>query len=56
MERPGLEADIFGFGEELYRSSPKEWDKVAEVWDDVYAGAALEIRARVTLRRTGLTR
>ncbi|MFS8523649.1 MAG: Ger(x)C family spore germination protein [Limnochordales bacterium] len=57
MERlQELKADIFGFGEELYRSSPKEWDKVAEVWDDVYAGAALEIRARVTLRRTGLSR
>src|SRR5690606_16266607 len=33
MERlQELKADIFGFGEELYRSSPKEWDKVAEVW------------------------
>src|SRR5690606_39129609 len=57
MERlQELKADIFGFGEELYRSSPKEWDKVAEGGDDVYAGAALESRARVTLRRAGRTR
>ncbi len=51
-----LKADIFGFGEELYRSSPRDWEKVSQVWDELYADATLEIRAEVTVRRTGLSR
>lgn len=51
-----LRVDIFGFGEELYRASPKDWDKVAHVWDEVYADATLDIRVDVTVRRTGLSR
>lgn len=57
MERlQEFKADIFGFGEELYRSSPEDWQKVAPVWDDVYAAAELDIHIDVMLRRTGFSR
>lgn len=52
----GMKADIFGFAEELYRSSPRDWDKVAKQWDELYAAADLEIKADVKVRRTGLSR
>lgn len=57
MERlQELRADIFGFGEELYRSSPADWEKVVQVWDDVYADAKLDINVDVRVRRTGFSR
>lgn len=57
MERlQELKADIFGFGEELYRSSPKDWEKVADVWDDLYATAKVDVRVDVKLKRTGYSR
>lgn len=51
-----LEADIFGFGEELYRRSPDDWKKVEDRWDEVYRDAELDVMADITVRRTGLSR
>lgn len=51
-----LEADIFGFGEELYRSAPKDWDKVSDKWDQLYRDAELDVKVKVKVRRTGLSR
>lgn len=51
-----MKADIFGFGEELYRRSPKDWDKVSDRWDALYRDAELDVKAQVTVRRTGLSR
>lgn len=51
-----MKADIFGFAEELYRSSPRDWDKVAQQWDDLYAAADLYVDVDVKVRRTGLSR
>lgn len=51
-----LQGDIFGFGEELYRKSPRDWDKVAERWDELYANAQVEIKVTVKVLRMGLSR
>lgn len=51
-----LEADIFGFAEELYRSAPKDWEKVSDRWDELYRDAELDIQVKATVLRTGLSR
>lgn len=51
-----LEADIFGFAEELYRSAPKDWEEVSKRWDALYADASVDIDVKVQVRRTGLSR
>lgn len=51
-----LEADIFGFGEELYRAAPKDWNKVSDRWSELYRDGELDIKVKVTVRRTGLSR
>lgn len=51
-----LKADIFGFGEALFRSAPKDWEKVAQVWDDLYSEAEVDVRVNVILKRTGFAR
>src|SRR5690625_4024297 len=57
MERlQQMEADIFGFGEQLYRDSPQDWDKISDRWDELYRDANLNVTAKVTVRRTGLSR
>jgi len=51
-----LKADIFGFGDALYRSAPRDWEKVEQVWDDLYSEARVDVRVDVILKRTGFVR
>lgn len=51
-----LRADIFGIGEELYRTAPGDGRRLADRREDVYASADLEVVVEVELRRTGLGR
>jgi len=48
-------SDIFGFGEALHRTNPKEWRKMAPKWNDVYfPEVKTDIVVDAFIRRTGL--
>lgn len=48
-------ADIFGFGDALHRTNPKEWKKMADKWNDVYfPEVTTDIVVDAFIRRTGL--
>lgn len=48
-------SDIFGFGDALHRTNPKEWKKMASQWNDVYfPEVKTEIVVDAFIRRTGL--
>lgn len=49
-----LKSDIFGFGNELKRLRPKEWEAVKEQWDSLFAQGKLDIRVEAYIRGTGM--
>lgn len=50
-----VKADIFGFGEAVHRSYPKEWRKLKENWNDIFPNLKVNIKVITKLRRSGLT-
>lgn len=47
------EADIFGFGEAIHRSNPKEWNKLKENWDEEFSNLTMNVEVDLIIRRTG---
>jgi spore germination protein KC len=48
-------ADIFGFGDALHRTNPKEWKKMAARWNDIYfPEVKTDIVVDAFIRRSGL--
>ncbi|MDM5330062.1 Ger(x)C family spore germination protein [Neobacillus sp. CF12] len=48
-------SDIFGFGDALHRTNPKEWEKMASKWHDVYfPEVKIDIVVDAFIRRSGL--
>ncbi|MBL4936453.1 Ger(x)C family spore germination protein [Clostridium sp. YIM B02515] len=50
-----LGLDIFGFGEAVHRSYPKEWKKVQKNWDSLYPNIEIKVNVNSTIRSTGLS-
>lgn len=46
-------ADIFGFGEAIHRSNPKEWNKMKENWDEEFSNLTVNVKVDMKLRLTG---
>ncbi|MGE6486748.1 Ger(x)C family spore germination protein [Paenisporosarcina sp. NPDC076898] len=48
------ESDIFGFGEAIHRSNPKEWKKMKEQWDKGgFSELTANVKVDVKLQHTG---
>ncbi|MDP1420714.1 Ger(x)C family spore germination protein [Peribacillus simplex] len=48
-------SDIFGFGEIIHESHPKEWKKLEENWDDdSFPKLEVDVQVETFIRRTGL--
>lgn len=48
------ESDIFGFGEAIHRSNPKEWKKMKEQWrDEGFSELSANVKVDVKLQHTG---
>jgi len=45
--------DIFGFGEAIHRSNPKEWKKIKEQWEEEFSELSVNVKVDMKLRRTG---
>ncbi|WP_417900158.1 Ger(x)C family spore germination C-terminal domain-containing protein [Bacillus haimaensis] len=49
-----FQADIFGFGEDYYRSNLKQFSGLEEDWDTVFSDAEVEIESTFFIRRSGI--
>ncbi|UMZ74119.1 Ger(x)C family spore germination protein [Natranaerofaba carboxydovora] len=50
------EADIFGFGDLLYRTAPDIYYKLKDDWDEVYEDLEVAVEVETEIRRPGLRR
>jgi spore germination protein KC len=48
-----LKSDLFGFGEALHRSDPKEWKKIESNWEREFADLPVNVTVDVKIRRLG---
>lgn len=46
-------ADIFGFGEEIHRSYPKEWKKIKKQWDMIFKNLPVKITVNCNVKGFG---
>jgi spore germination protein KC len=54
-EAKNNKSDIFGFGEAIHQSYPKEWKKLKGDWHDVhFPELAVDVKVDAYIRRTGL--
>lgn len=47
-----LNADIFGFGEQLHKKYPAEWKELKVKWDKIYPSIQLTVKAETKIRGT----
>ena len=47
-------ADVFGFGEAIHRSNPREWSKLENHWDQIYPSLEVKVEVDVIVRRIGM--
>lgn len=45
--------DIFGFGEAIHRSNPKEWKKLKKNWDQTFENIPVNIKVTYEIKRLG---
>lgn len=50
----GLKTDIFGFGNLVYRTRPRDWDRLGSRWEEIYPEIQVEVQVEAAVRRTGL--
>lgn len=49
-----LKADVFGFGELIYRTQPRTWERIKDEWPERLRELEVNTNVRVTITRTGL--
>ena len=45
--------DVFGFGDAIHRSNPREWKKLKDQWDEKFSDLNVNIKIDVKLQRMG---
>lgn len=48
-----FKSDIFGFGEAIHRSNPKEWKKIKKQWDEEFPEMTANVKVDVKIVHTG---
>jgi spore germination protein KC len=46
-------SDIFGFGEKIHQSNPREWKKLEKNWSDVFSKMPVQVSVKVEIRNFG---
>lgn len=46
-------ADVFGFGEAIYRSEPKAWKKLEKDWEQIFPELEVDVKAEVKTKEVG---
>jgi spore germination protein KC len=54
MSKNTFSADIFGFGDLLYKEHPKEWNKVKENWNENFKDAHINVNVSSQINQTGI--
>ena len=49
-----LNADIFGFGDIIYKRYKKEWKSYKDIWDEIYPTIELSIDAQTKIQTSDL--
>ena len=47
-------ADIYGYGNLLYRKYPQVWEEIKYDWKDIFPTIATDIKIKVTIKRLGM--
>lgn len=47
------QADIFGFGEKIHQSNPKEWEKLDKNWPQIFSTLPVKVDVKVEIRNFG---
>jgi spore germination protein KC len=47
-------ADIFGYGNAIYRSYPEKWKEIKDDWDKIFPTVVTDIKVEVTIKRLGM--
>jgi spore germination protein KC len=50
----GLNADIFGFGEQIHKKYPRAWEKIEPHWEQVFPELEVKIAVEANIYRSGL--
>ena len=50
-----LNSDIFGFGQAVFESYPREWSRLEDHWDQVFPTLQVDVHVRSKIRRSYLT-
>lgn len=48
-----LNADVFGFGDNIYQHYPKEWVKMQNSWNEIFKNINVDVQVEAKIRRTG---
>lgn len=48
-----LNADIFGFGDKVYRRYPAVWKEIEQYWDRIFPDIQVSVEIDAKLRRSG---
>lgn len=48
-----LNADIFGFGDIIYKHYPKKWNNMEKDWNKIFQNIHVDVNVNATLKRTG---
>lgn len=54
MSKNTFSADIFGFGDLLYKEHPKEWNKVKENWNENFKDVHINVNVSSQINQTGI--
>lgn len=46
-------SDVFGFGERIHKTEPKEWDRLEENWGELFPEVSVTVNSNIKLRRIG---
>lgn len=49
------DSDVFGFGNEIYRTHPKAWKEMKQNWDELFKDAKLNLSVDIEPLRTGMS-
>ncbi|WP_134117977.1 Ger(x)C family spore germination protein [Orenia marismortui] len=47
-------ADIFGYGNAVYRNNPQKWEEIKDQWDQIFPTIVTDIKVEVTIKRLGM--
>ncbi|MDR6879248.1 Ger(x)C family spore germination protein [Bacillus sp. 3255] len=49
-----LQADVFGFGDQVYRNFPEQWAQMEGKWPEIFANSQIDVHVNAYIRRSGM--